>query len=69
MRKIEIGSVVRYSEGWYEGESEKKLLFTVAERLPNPCTKKESRYLIICLNSSLFIQPSEVVEDYMIEAV
>lgn len=64
---IKEGMIVRYHSNWCKPE-ERKYLHVVKENRLNPITNKMSRWLIQTINmNNMLIQPSEVVEDYMIE--
>ena len=64
---ISEGMIVRYAPEWCSAE-ERKYLHVVCENRLNPVTGKPTRWLIKTINMwNLHIQPSSVVEDYMIE--
>lgn len=64
---IEAGMIVRYAPKWCEPE-ERKYLHLVLENQMNPVTGKMSRWLIRTINMEhMLLQPTSVVEDYMIE--
>lgn len=66
---IKVGMLVRYADGWCS-EGEKHLVHIVVENRLNPCTGEMTRWLIETVNSNISIaNPSETVEDYMIEPV
>ena len=60
------GDIVRYSAEWSTPE-ERKYLHVLIENRLNPVTGKMSRWLIRTINTSLFLAPTEVVEECMIE--
>ena len=62
---IKKGQIVRYAPGFCYPDEEKYLHLVLENRL-NPVTGKMSRWLISTLNTSLFLAPTEEVEDYMI---
>ena len=66
MNEIKIGDVVRFAPEWCS-PGERKYIHVVLEKLLNPVTGKETRFLIETLNTGLFIKPRTVVEGYMIE--
>lgn len=63
---IKVGMIVRYSPEWCES-GERKYLHIVKENRLNPVTGKMTRWLIETINTNFFLNPTEVVEDYMIE--
>lgn len=63
---IKEGMIVRYAPEWCS-PGEEKYLHVVKENLLNPVTNKMTRWLIATLNTSMVFQPTEVVEDYMID--
>lgn len=63
---IRVGMIVRYAPEW-RSPGEEKYLHVVRENRLNPVTQEMTRWLIETINSSLFINPTETVEDYMIE--
>ena len=63
---IKVGMVVRYKSGWCS-DGERKYLHVVRENRLNPVTNEMTRWLIETINTGLFLNPSEVVDDYMIE--
>lgn len=63
---IKAGMIVRYAPDWCE-PGEKKYLHVVIENQLNPVTGKMTRWLIRTINTKLSLQPTSVVEDYMIE--
>ena len=66
MSDISVGMIVRYAPNWCS-PGERKYLHVVRENCLNPCTGKMTRWLIETINTSLTWNPTEVVEDYMIE--
>ena len=66
--KIREGMTVRYAKKWCS-PGEEKYLHVVKENRLNPVTGEMSRWLIVTINSSLFLPPSEVVDEEMIEPV
>lgn len=65
---INPGTIVRYRPEWCT-EDERYLLHIVKESRLNPVTNEMTRCLIVTLNSNLAFQPSETVEEEMIEPV
>ena len=63
---IEVGMIVRYAPGWC-APGERKYLHVVKENVLNPVTGKMTRWVIETLNTSLFINPTETVDEYMIK--
>lgn len=63
---IEVGMVVRYAPEWCE-PGERKYLHIVKENRLNPVTGEMTRWLIETINTNLFLNPTEDVEEYMIE--
>ncbi len=63
---IKAGMIVRYAPDWCS-PGEEKYLHVVIENQLNPVTGKMTRWLIRTINTKLFLQPTSVVEDYMIE--
>ena len=63
---IKVGMIVRYAPDWCS-PGERKYLHVVKENQLNPVTGKMTRWLIQTINTQLFLQPTSVVEDYMIE--
>lgn len=63
---IEVGMIVRYRDKYCTPE-ERKYLHVVKENRLNPVTNKMTRYLIETINSSLVFNPTEEVEEDMIE--
>ena len=66
---IKVGDIVRYAPQWCT-EGERHLLHLVKERLLNPCTNTETRFLIVTLNGGSYcggLLPNEVVDDFMLE--
>ncbi len=66
MNEIKPGMIVRYSPDWCT-PGERHLLHLVRENRMNPVTGEMTRFLITTLNSNLFLPPSEVVDDVMLE--
>ena len=64
--KIKVGMIVRYASAWCEPE-ERKYLHVVKENRLNPCTNEMTRWLIETINSNLFLNPTETVDECMIE--
>ncbi len=65
---ISVGMVVRYAPKWCN-PGEEKYLHVVKENRLNPVTNKMSRWLIETINSNSFFNPTETVEEEMIEPV
>lgn len=65
---IKEGMVVRYTEK-YCSSGERKYLHVVKENRLNPVTNKMTRWLIETINSSMAFNPTETVEEDMIEPV
>lgn len=66
-KKIEVGMIVRYADGWCS-EGEKKYLHVVKEKRLNPVKNTMTRWLIQTINMEyMTFQPTQVVDDYMIE--
>lgn len=65
---IEIGMIVRYKEK-YCSPGERKYLHVVKENRLNPITNEMTRWLIETINSSMAFNPTEIVEEDMIEPV
>lgn len=63
---IKTGMVVRYKSEWCS-PSERKYLHVVRENRLNPVSGEMTRWLIETLGTGLFLNPTEVVDDYMIE--
>lgn len=63
---IKAGMIVRYAPDLCS-PGEEKYLHVVIESQLNPVTGKMTRWLIRTINTKLFLQPTSVVEDYMIE--
>lgn len=63
---IKEGMIVRYADGWCS-PGEEKYLHIVRENRLNPVTGKMTRYLIETINTGLTLNPTETVDDYMIE--
>lgn len=63
---IKVGTIVRYKPEWCT-EGERKYLHIVRENRLNPCTNEMTSWLIETLNSSLFLNPTETVDECMIE--
>jgi hypothetical protein len=64
--KIEPGMIVRYDPKWCT-PAERRYLHVVKERRLNPVTNEETRFLIETLNSNLFFNPTETVDEEMLE--
>ena len=64
---IEVGEIVRYSPKWCSDGARKYLHVIRENRLLNPVTMKETRYLIETINTGMTFNPTEVVEEEMIE--
>ena len=60
------GDVVKYKKEWCSA-GEEKYIHVILENRLNPVTGEMSRYLIATLNTALSFQPTEVVEECMIE--
>lgn len=63
---MKVGMIVRYSPEWSTPE-ERKYLHVVTGNVLNPVTGEMTRWNITTLNTKLAFQPSECVEEYMIE--
>lgn len=63
---IKVGTIVRYKPEWCT-EGERKYIHVVRENRLNPCTNEMTSWLIETLNTNLFLNPTEVVEECMIE--
>lgn len=63
---IEVGMIVRYAPEWCT-PGERKYLHIVKENRLNPVTGEMTRWLIETINTNLFLNPTEDVEEYMIE--
>ena len=64
---IKEGMIVRYANGWCSPE-ERKYLHLVLENRLNPVTGEMTRWLIQTINmENMSIQPTEVVDECMIE--
>ena len=66
MGKIKEGMIVRYAQGFCS-PSEEKYLHVVKENRVNPVTGKMTRWLIETINTTLFVNPTETVDEEMIE--
>lgn len=67
-KKIKPGMLVRYVPEWC-APSERGYIHVVIENRLNPVTSEMSRWLIETLNTNLFLNPQETVEEEMIEAI
>ena len=65
---IKAGMKVRYAEKWCTPE-ERKYIHIVKENRINPVTGEMTRWLIETINTKLTLNPTEVVDEYMIEAI
>lgn len=65
---IKLGMVVKYASKWCS-PGEEKFRHVVLENRLNPVTGEMTRWLIQTINSNLFLPPTEVVDDFMIEPV
>ena len=65
---IKEGMIVRYASAWCT-EGERKYLHVVKENRLNPITNKPTRWLIETINSGLTLNPTEVVDEEMIEEI
>jgi len=65
---IKVGSIVRYKKEWCS-EGEEKYIHVVRENLLNPVKDTMTRWLIETINTSLTWNPTETVDDYMIEEI
>ena len=63
---VKVGMIVRYAPEW-RSPGEEKYLHVVKENMLNPVTGEMTRWLIETINSSLFLNPTEVVDEKMIE--
>ncbi len=66
MAEISVGMIVRYAPGW-SSEGERKYLHVVKENRLNPVTGQMTRWLIETINTGMVFNPTEVVDDCMIE--
>lgn len=66
MAEISVGMIVRFTPDSCS-PGERKYLHVVKENRLNPVTGKMTRWLIETINSGMTLNPTEVVEDYMIE--
>ena len=65
MAKFKVGDLVKYSDDWCSN-GERHLIHIVRENVLSPTTNELTRWVIETINSDLFINPVETVEDYMI---
>lgn len=66
---IKVGAIVKYRKEWCS-EGEEKYRHIVRENWINPVTGKMTRWLIETINmENMYFNPTEVVDDYMIEPV
>ena len=66
---FKVGDLVRYNPAWCT-PGELKYIHMVKEvGLLNPVTMQETRLKIVTLNSTLFLPPTEVVDDCMVESL
>ena len=64
---IKEGMIVRFAHDWCS-PGERKYLHVVKENQLNPVTNRMTRWLIQTINMEhMTLQPTTVVEDYMIE--
>ena len=63
-----VGDIVRYSPNWCSSE-ERKYQHVLRERRMNPVTGEMTRWLIETINSGLTLNPTEVVDEEMLEPV
>lgn len=63
---IKEGMIVRYAADWCS-PGERKYLHVVKENRLNPVTGEMTRWLIQTINTNMFFQPTETVDDFMIE--
>ena len=66
MAEISVGMIVRYAHGWCS-DGERKYLHVVKENRLNPVTGQMTRWLIETINTGMALNPTEVVDDCMIE--
>ena len=66
MAEISTGMLVRYAHGWCS-DGERKYLHVVKENRLNPVTGKMTRWLIETINTGMALNPTEVVDECMIE--
>lgn len=67
---IKEGMIVRYVPEWCNSPAERKYLHVVLENRLNPVTGEMTRWLIKTINmENMVFQPTEVVDECMIEAV
>ena len=64
--RIKAGMLVRYDHKWCS-PGERKYIHIVKENRLNPVTGEMTRWLIETINSGMSLNPTEVVDDYMIE--
>ena len=65
---IKEGMTVKYKKG-YCSDGEEKYLHIVLENRMNPITGEMTRWLIETVNTELTLNPTEVVDEDMIEEV
>lgn len=63
---IKEGMIVRYAKEWCS-PGERQYLHVVKENRLNPVTDKMTRWLIETINTTMTFNPTQTVEDYMIE--
>ena len=64
--KYKVGDIVRYAPGWYS-PGEEKYFFKVLEVRDYRDIFGTYRYIIGCLNTSLYLGSTEQVDEEMIE--
>lgn len=65
---FKVGDIVKYKKEWCS-EDELKYRHRVLEIRLNPVTDEMSRYLIETINTSLSLNPTETVDEFMIEKI
>ena len=63
---IKEGMIVRYKSEWCSPE-ERKYLHVVKENRLNPVTNEMTRWLIETINTNMYFNPTECVDECMIE--
>ena len=63
---FKVGEIVKYKKEWCS-EDELKYRHKILEVRLNPVTNEMSRYLVETINTSLSLNPTEVVDGFMIE--
>lgn len=65
---FKVGDIVKYKKEWCS-EGELKYRHIVREIRLNPVTNEMSRYLIETVNTELSLNPTETVDEFMIEKI